>query len=375
MHSPSSARFQDHFADLTDPRRRKVVYPLINIVAIAICAVIAGADDFVSIAEWGRQKRDWLSKILDLSSGIPSHDRFNAVFAALKPAEFEKCLVSWITALHELTAGQVVAIDGKTLRHSYDKATGKSAIHMVSAWATANHISLGQVVVDAKSNEITAIPQLLQLLEISGSVVTIDAMGCQTAIAETIVNGGADYVLAVKDNQPTLHAGIAAHFLDQMEDDFARIKVSQHETKERGHGRDEHRTYMVCDAPADLPDLARWKNLKRIGIAISETIRDGKTTDEVRYYILSRKMSARSFGAAVRGHWGIENRLHWQLDMTFGEDQCRIRKGNADANFSILRRTALSLLKNEKTAKVGMKNKRLTAAWNTEYLEKGLLGS
>jgi predicted transposase YbfD/YdcC len=375
MPTPNSARFQDHFADLTDPRRRKVVYPLVNIIAIAVCAVIAGADDFVSIAEWGRQKRDWLSKILDLSSGIPSHDRFNAVFAALKPAEFEKCLVSWITALHELTDGQVVAIDGKTLRHSFDKATGKSAIHMVSAWATANHISLGQVVVDAKSNEITAIPKLLQLLEISGSVVTIDAMGCQTAIAEEIVNGGADYVLAVKDNQPTLHAGITAHFLDHMEDDFARVKVSLHETTERGHGRDEHRTYLVCDAPADLPDGGRWKKLKRIGIAISETIRDGKPTDDVRYYILSRKMSARSFGAAVRGHWSIENKLHWQLDMTFGEDQCRIRKGNADANFSILRRTALSLLKNEKTAKVGMKNKRLTAAWNTEYLEKVLFGS
>ncbi len=175
-----SARFQDHFAELTDPRRRKVVYPLINIVAIAICAVIAGADDFVSIAVWARQKREWLSKILNLSSGIPSHDRFNAVFAALKPAEFEKCLLSWITAVHELTDGQVVAIDGKTLRHSFDTAAGKSAIHMVSAWATANHISLGQVVVDAKSNEITAIPKLLQLLEISGSVVTIDAMGCQT---------------------------------------------------------------------------------------------------------------------------------------------------------------------------------------------------
>jgi predicted transposase YbfD/YdcC len=372
---PRSARFQDHFADLTDPRRRKVVYPLINIVAIAICAVIAGADDFVSIAEWGVQKLDWLSKFLDLSNGIPSHDRFNAVFAALKPAEFEKCLVSWITALHELTEGQVVAIDGKTLRHSFDKATGKSAIHMVSAWATANHISLGQVVVDAKSNEITAIPKLLQLLEISGSVVTIDAMGCQTAIAETIVNGGADYVLAAKNNQPTLFAGITAHFLDHMEDDFARIKVSRHETTERGHGRDEHRTYLVCDAPADLPDFARWKKLKRIGIAISETIRDGKPTDDVRYYILSRKLSARSFGAAVRGHWSIENKLHWQLDMTFGEDQCRIRKGNADANFSILRRTALSLLKNEKTAKVGMKNKRLTAGWNTEYLEKVLFGS
>jgi predicted transposase YbfD/YdcC len=375
MSCPRSARFQDHFADLTDPRRRKVVHPLINIVAIALCAVIAGADDFVSIAVWAREKRDWLSRILDLSNGIPSHDRFNAVFAALKPAEFEKCLLSWITALHEITAGQVVAIDGKTLRHSFDAATGKSAIHMVSAWATANNISLGQVVVDAKSNEITAIPKLLQLLEISGSVVTIDAMGCQTAIAEKIVSSGADYALAVKDNQPTLHAGIEAHFIDHMEDDFARVKVSRHETTERGHGRDEHRTYFVCDAPADLPDRGRWKKLKRIGIAVSETVRDGKPTDDVRYYILSRKMSARSFGAAVRGHWGIENRLHWQLDVTFGEDQCRIRKGNADANFSILRRTALSLLKNEVTAKVGMKNKRLTAGWNPAYLEKVLFGS
>jgi predicted transposase YbfD/YdcC len=375
MSCPRSARFQDHFADLTDPRRRKVVYPLINIVAIALCAVIAGADDFVSIAVWAREKRDWLSRILDLSNGIPSHDRFNAVFAALKPAEFEKCLLSWITALHEITAGQVVAIDGKTLRHSFDAATGKSAIHMVSAWATANNISLGQVVVDAKSNEITAIPKLLQLLEISGSVVTIDAMGCQTAIAEKIVSSGADYALAVKDNQPTLHAGIEAHFIDHMEDDFARVKVSRHETTERGHGRDEHRTYFVCDAPADLPDRGRWKKLKRIGIAVSETVRDGKPTDDVRYYILSRKMSARSFGAAVRGHWGIENRLHWQLDVTFGEDQCRIRKGNADANFSILRRTALSFLKNEVTAKVGMKNKRLTAGWNPAYLEKVLFGS
>ena len=375
MPTPSSARFQDHFANLTDPRRRKVVYPLVNMVAIAICAVIAGADDFVAIAKWGRQKREWLSNILDLSSGIPSHDRFNAVFAALKPAEFEKCLVSWITALHELTDGQVVAIDGKTLRHSFDKATGKTAIHMVSAWATANHISLGQVVVDAKSNEITAIPKLLKLLEISGSVVTIDAMGCQTTIAETIIARGADYVLAAKDNQPTLSAGITAHFFDHMEDDFARINISQYETTERGHGRDEHRTYIVCDAPADLPDGARWKNLKRIGMAISATIRDGKPTDDVRYYILSKKMSARSFGAAVRGHWGIENKLHWQLDVTFGEDQCRIRKGNADANFSILRRTALSLLKNEETEKVGLKNKRLIAAWNTEYLEKVLLGS
>ena len=373
MSSPPSARIRDHFADLTDPRRRKVVYPLINIVTIAVCAVIAGADDFVSIAAWGRQKRDWLSKILDLRSGVPSHDRFNAVFAALDPGEFEKCLLSWITSLHEITAGQVMAIDGKTLRHSFDKASSTSAIHMVSAWATVNHMSLGQVVVDAKSNEITAIPKLLELLEISGSIVTIDAMGCQTAIAEAIVAKEADYVLAVKENQPTLHAGIVAYFLDQSDDDFARVKVSRHETKEQGHGRIEHRTYLVCDAPADLPDRGRWKGLKRIGVAISDTIRSGKPADDVRYYILSKRMSARSFGAAVRGHWGIES-MHWQLDVTFGEDQCRTRKGRGDANFSILRRTALSLLKNEKTAKVGVMNKRLTAAWNDNYLEKVLFG-
>lgn len=375
MSSERPARIQDHFAGLTDPRRRKVVYPLINIVTIAVCAVIAGADDFVTIAAWGRRKRAWLAKVLDLSAGIPSHDRFNAVFRAIKPAEFERCLLSWITSLHEVTAGQVVAIDGKTLRRSYDRAGGKSAIHMVSAWATANHLSLGQVVVDQKSNEITAIPVLLQLLALSGCLVTIDAMGCQTAIAEEIIAGGADYVLAVKANQPTLHEGIEAFFLDHLDDDFARTKVSRHETAEQGHGRQEKRTYYVCDVPDDLPDRARWKGLKRIGVAISDTVRDGKPVDEVRYYILSRKLSGRSFAAAVRGHWSIENRLHWQLDVTFGEDRCRIRKGHADANFSILRRTALSLLKNNTTEKVGLKSKRMIAAWNDDYLGQVLFGT
>ena len=273
--SSRSPRLQDHFSGLTDPRQHKVVYPLINVVTIAICAVIAGADDFVSIAAWGHQRRGWLSKILDLSSGIPSRDRFDAIFAALDPAEFEKGLLSWITSLHEIGSGQIVAIDGKTLRGSFDKASGKSAIPMVSAWATANHISLGQVMVDAKSNEITAIPKLLEILEISGSIATIDAMGCQTAIAEAIVAKKADYVLAVKDNQPTLHAGIEAHFLDQMDDDFARVKMSRHETKGQGHGRIEHRTYFVCDAPADLPDGERWKGLKRIGVVIRDTVRGG----------------------------------------------------------------------------------------------------
>jgi predicted transposase YbfD/YdcC len=370
-----SARIQDHFANLTDPRRRKVTYPLINIVTIALCAVIAGADDFVTIAAWARQKRAWLATILDMSCGIPSHDRFNAIFKAIKPAEFERCLLSWITSLHEVTAGQLVAIDGKTLRQSFDKADAKSAIHMVSAWATANHISLGQVVVDQKSNEITAIPRLLDLLDVSGCLVTIDAMGCQAEIAGKIIEAKADYVLAVKANQPTLHEGIVEFFLGHMEDDFARVKVSRHETEEHGHGRDEHRTYYVCDVPDDLPDRARWRGLKRIGVAISDTVRGGKPCDDVRYYILSKRLNARSFGAAVRGHWGIENSLHWQLDMSFGEDRSRIRKGHADANFAVVRRMALSLLKNEKSQRVGVKTKRLTAGWNDNYLEQVLFGT
>jgi predicted transposase YbfD/YdcC len=375
MSDELSAQIVKHFASLTDPRRGKVTYPLINILTIALCATIAGADDFVAIADWARQKQDWLGQFLDLSRGIPSHDRFNAIFRALKPEPFERCLVSWITALHEVTAGQLVAIDGKTLRQSFDKAGAKSALHMVSAWATANKISLGQVAVAEKSNEITAIPELLEVLELQGALVTIDAMGCQTEIAEKIVEKRADYVLAVKGNQPTLHTGIMEFFLDHMEDDFARAKVSRHETKEKGHGRQEHRTYYVCDVPEDLPDRGRWKGLKRIGVAISDTVRSGKPCDDVRVYIMSRKLSARRFGAAVRGHWGIENSLHWQLDMSFGEDRSRVRKDHADANMAALRRMALGLLKNEVTKKVGIKNKRLLAAWNTDYLRQVLFGA
>lgn len=245
---------------------------------------------------------------------------------------------------------------------------------MVSAWATANHISLGQVVVDAKSNEITAIPELLKILELSGCLVTIDAMGCQTDIARAIVDGKADYVLAVKGNQPTLHNGIADFFTDHLEDDFARVPVRRFQTHERGHGRDETRYYFLCPVPDDLPDKHRWRNLRAIGIAINITIRDGKEYSEVRYYILSKFLSAKRFANAVRSHWSIENRLHWQLDVTFQEDQCRIRKGHADANFSILRRTALSLLKNNQTKKVGVNNKRLAAALDEDYLMEVLLG-
>jgi len=375
MSASKSASIQKHFAELTDPRRRDVTYPLINVVVIAICAVVCGADDFVAIAKFGRTKRKWMARFLDLKSGIPSHDRFNAILAAIKPAEFEKCLLSWITALHEITEGQVIAIDGKTLRRSFDAASSKAAIHMVSAWATANHISLGQVVVDAKSNEITAIPKLLEMLELSGALVTIDAMGCQTEIARQIVEAGADYCLAVKGNQPTLQQGIADFFNEHLEDDFARTPVRRHQTEEKGHGREEIRYYFICPVPDKLPDRSRWAQLKAIGITISNTQRDGKECNEVRYYILSKYLAARRFAKAVRDHWGIENRLHWQLDVTFQEDQCRIRQGHADANFSILRRTALSLLKNESTLKVGIKNKRLAAGWDEDYLEQVLLGN
>jgi len=374
MSAMKTARLQDHFAKLTDPRRRKVTYPLINVVMIAICAVLCGADDFVALAAFGRKKRAWLSRFLDLKSGIPSHDRFNANLAAIKPAEFEKCLLNWITALQDITDGQVVAIDGKTLRRSFDAASGKSAIHMVSAWATANQISLGQVVVDQKSNEITAIPKLLEILEISGCLVTIDAMGCQTEIARKIVAAKADYVLHVKGNQPTLQQGIENYFDDHLEDDFARTKVRRHQTVEKGHGREEERYYFICPVPENLPDRGRWFKLRAIGMVVSTTRRNGKESTEIRYYILSKYLSARRFAKAVRGHWGIENRLHWQLDVTFQEDQCRIRKGDADVNFSILRRSALSLLKNETSLKVGVKNKRLTAGWDEDYLLKVLLG-
>jgi predicted transposase YbfD/YdcC len=368
------ARIKDHFSKLTDPRRRPPTYPLINMVTMLLCGVISGADDFVAVARWARTKRKWLARFLDMSDGVPSHDRFNAVLAAINPREFEQCLLSWITALHEITGAQIVAIDGKTLRRSFDAASSKAAIHMVSAWATANHISLGQVVTDAKSNEITAIPQLLRILELSGCLVTIDAMGCQTQIAADIVAAGADYVLAVKGNQPTLHNGIRDFFQEHLDDEFARVKVSRHASEEKGHGREETRIYYVCPAPNDLPDGHRWKQLKAIGVTLNETLRDGKVHAEVRYYILSRKLSARRFAAAVRGHWGIENQLHWQLDVTFGEDQCRVRKGHADANLSILRRTALSLLKNNHTLSIGVKNKRLAAAWDDDYRQQVLLG-
>lgn len=372
----NAARIEEHFRDLTDPRRREGTYPLVNIVVMALCAVVSGADDFVAIANWAKSKKDWLAKFLDMSQGVPSHDRFNAILGAIKPPEFEKCLLSWINALHEFTDGQVVAIDGKTLRRSFDAASSKAPIHMVSAWATANHVSLGQVVTDAKSNEITAIPQLLDILEIEGCLVTIDAMGCQREIARQIVASGANYVLAVKDNQPKLHEAIRDYFAEHLEDDCRSIPCRRYESHEKGHGRSDDRYYYLAKLPSDFALQEKWAGLKAIGVAIRITEHDnGKRSEDVRYYIASRYLGGEKFGQAVRGHWGIENSLHWQLDVTFAEDASRLRSGHADANFSLLRRTALSMLKNDTTKKVGVKNKRLCAAWDDDYRLQVLCGT
>lgn len=365
-----SASLVDQLGNVTDPRRGEPVYPLVNVLFMMICGVIAGADDFVAIARFANTKKAWFAKFLDMSAGVPSHDRFNAILNAIKPEEFEPILLAWLTQLHQVTKGQVIAIDGKTLRRSYDHASGKAAIHMVSAWATANHISLGQTIVDQKSNEITAIPKLLEIIEISGGLVTIDAMGCQVEIAAKIVEADADYCLAVKGNQPTLHEGIKAHFMNHLEDDFARIDVVEHHTQEATHGRVDNRSYYLCEVPDDLPDGSRWQGLKAIGMSINNTSRRKGDEIAVRYYIISKVLTGEAFAGAVRDHWGIENSCHWQLDVTFGEDQSRIRKGHGDVNFSTLRRTALSLLKQEKTAKCGVKNRRLTAGWDDAYMEK-----
>jgi predicted transposase YbfD/YdcC len=263
-------------------------------VVMALCAVLSGADDFVSIARWAELKKDWLAKFLDMSAGVPSHDRFNAVLGALKPAEFEKCLLSWITAVHEITDGQVIAIDGKALRRSFDAASRKAAIHMVSAWATANRVSLGQVVTDEKSNEITPIPKLLEILEIKGCLVTIDAMGCQRDIAEQIVAAEADYVLAVKDNQPKLCQAIREFFSEQLEDDCRSVACRRYESHEKGHGREDDRYYYLAKLPEDFPLDEPWPHLKAIGIAVRVTrTKDGKETSDVRYYGASRYLERR----------------------------------------------------------------------------------
>jgi predicted transposase YbfD/YdcC len=363
------------FADVPDPRREHMrLHNLWDIFAITILAVIAGADTFVEVANYGRSKWDWLQSFLELPNGIPSHDTFNRVFALLNPTAFQEGFLNWVQAIAKSTLGRVVAIDGKTARHSFDKASGKGALHLVSAWASENRLLLGQRAVDGKSNEITAIPELIKTLEISGSIVTIDAMGCQKNIAAEIRQAGADYVLAVKDNQPTLHADIRQVFSDGFENDFAGLEHRSYQTDEKGHGRVEKRIYHVLTVPKELAAKhADWEDLRSIGLVISERQEgDKEPTVELRVYISSLAAKVKRFAHAVRNHWGVETSLHWVLDISFREDDSRIRKKHGQENMGLIRRLAVSLLHNETTCKGGVGCKRKCAGWNDDYLMKAL---
>jgi predicted transposase YbfD/YdcC len=377
MDPVAGASLRAHFAALPDPRvERTKRHQLLDVVTIAVCAVLCGADTWVDTEAWGKAKLAWLRTWLELPNGIPSHDTFGRVFAALDAAAFEACFLGWVRGLAAITAGQVVAIDGKTLRRSHDRTGGKGPLHLVSAWAAANRLVLGQVAVADKSNEIVAIPALLDGLDIEGAVVTIDAMGCQTAIARRIRTGGADYVLALKDNQPTLHDLVAHHFAVVGDGDAAGLAPATRATVGKGHGRLEVRRCWASDAPAVLDWLDPQRTWPALGsIACVETERriDGEVARERRYFLTSLPADPARIGAAIRGHWGIENRLHWVLDIAFREDECRVRTGHAAENFAVLRRIALNLLRRETTAKVGVKAKRLRCGWDDAYLLKVLL--
>jgi predicted transposase YbfD/YdcC len=362
----------DHFQDLDDPRvERTKRHELLDIVTIALCAVICGADSWVEDEAFGNAKLAWLRTFLVLPHGVPAHDTFGRVFAALDPAQFERCFRSWVQTVARLTAGEVVALDGKTLRRSHDRADGKEALQLVSAWATRNRLVLGQVAVDPASNEITAVPALLRLLALNGCIVTIDAMGCQTAIAAQIVGQGADYVLALKDNQPTLHQAVAALFAEGRADGFASVAADTARTVDKGHGRIELRQVWAVDDPeviAYLNPTGAWAGLRSVAMIEAERRIGDQVERETRYYVSSLPGTAQRLGAAVRGHWGIENRLHWMLAIGFREDESRVRQGDAAQNLAVLRRLALNLLRRETTAKIGVQGKRLKAGWDHAYL-------
>jgi predicted transposase YbfD/YdcC len=359
-----------HFGGLNDPRRDKGrLHNLCDMIAIALCAVICGAESWEDVGEYARQKESWLKTFLRLSNGIPSHDTFNRVFRLLKPSAFQACFARWMQGLVEATEGRIVAIDGKTLRHSFDRAADKSALHMISAWAVANGVSLGQRAVDGDSNEITAVPELLKLLELEGAIVTYDAMGCQKEIAQAICDAGADYVLAVKQNQPRLYEDMLAA-LEQAFEGRRGDSYRLFTTEDKGHGRHERREYVVTNDLSKIRDRDLWPGLRSLAMVCSERTIDGKTTTESRYYISSCSGSVRQIAGAIRGHWGIENTLHWSLDVTFGEDAHCLRKDHGPENMATLRRAALSLVKQERVEKGSLRRKRLRAGWNNAYLER-----
>ena len=359
-----------HFATLEDPRSAvQSRHELTEIITIAIAATLAGADSWVAIETFAKKKEAWLRTFLQLPNGIPSHDCFGRVFALINPEQFEACFRQWSESVSELIPDEIIAVDGKTLRRSHDRGKGLAALHLVSAWATSNRVVLGQVATDTKSNEITAIPALLQWLKLQGCIVTIDAMGCQTKIAAQIIAQGGDYVLALKGNQETLAAEVEEAFIDADANDYVGVESDFYETVERGHGRLETRRYYTLGDLSGVPRSALWESMNMVGMVESRREMAGKVTFETRYYIGSIGTSAERFARATRGHWGVENGLHWNLDISFREDECRVRDPIARENLAVLRHIALSRLKND-DAKLGMLNKRLQAAWSEDYLTK-----
>lgn len=371
----SPASIKRHFGKLKDPRiRRRLRHELLDIIVIAICAVIADCDTWEDIGLFARKRQDWLGRFLTLPNGVPSADTFCRVFSRLAPEAFGACFQSWVRAVSTAVGLPHIAIDGKSLRRSADRAAGLGPLHLVSAWATQQHLTLGQVAVDSKSNEITAIPQLLALLDLQGALVTIDAMGCQKEIAAQIVAGGGDYVLTVKANQEHLLEDIQATVERALDGHLPTTQVEQYTTVERGHGRQEERSYVVIQNVEGIRDRPLWRQLTTVGMCCSERTVHGKTSTEVRYFIGSRRLSAKRYGQVLRNHWGIENNLHWQLDMTFDEDSSRICERNAAHHFAWLRRIALSLLK-QNASKMSIRGKRKAAAMDLAFLEEIACGS
>lgn len=360
-----------HFGLLADPRREhRRRHHLLDILTIAICAVICNADTWEDVELWGQANEKWLKTFLELPGGIPSHDTFNRVFRLLDPQSLQDCLVNWMAALHVENGLKIIAIDGKSLRGSFDKASCKSALHLVSAWATENSISLGQVAVADKSNEITAIPGLLKIIDVSGALVTIDAMGCQKDIAADIRVQQGDYILALKDNQPTLAAAVIDRFAQGIETNFAGLDYETFTATDKSHGRIDQRTCEVLRNVTGLPGQGDWVDLKTIVCITRISECRGQETSEVRYFISSASGSAELFARAIKDHWKIETTLHWTLDVTFREDASRLRKDHGPQNLALLRRIAVSLLKNETSIKASIKGKRLLAGWDQSYLLK-----
>lgn len=347
---------------------------LVEVLTIAVCAMLAGAESFVDMERFGRDKEAWFRSFLKLEHGIPSHDTFLRVLAALDPKEFAECFMRWTQAVRRKVQREVVAIDGKTVRGSFDRAQGREAIHMVNAWATENGLALGQVKTDAKSNEITAVPQLLRALELEGCIVTVDALGCQKNIAKEICEADADYVLALKGNHETVHQEVASFLQDARQKNWKQVPHDFLETVEKGHGRIETRRYWITEEIGWFADRSKWEGLRSFGMI--ESVRQiGETSSrETRFFLTSLKADAKEFARAARNHWAVENNLHWVLDVCFGEDQCRARAGHAAQNLAILRQIALNTLKRDDSKDTAIKGRRKSAGWNDAYLLK-LLGS